>query len=127
MPTSVVVGGTTFLLAGYLTEWGVAERIAAALVLTLAADIAVAASIQVFAPTRVNIGPGERALISELPSETARVIAGFDSSSNGRVSVRGETWQATRAPGDVVRLTAGMEVNVVARDGLTLVVSAHTR
>lgn len=127
LPTSVVVGGTTFLLAGYLTEWGIAERISAALVLTVAADLAVAACIQVFAPTKVNIGPGERALNSELPSETARIIAGFESSSNGRVSVRGETWRATRAPDDVVRLTAGMEVNVVARDGLTLVVSAHAR
>ena len=127
LPTSVVVGGTTFLLAGYLTDWGVQGRIAAALVLTVAADLAIATSIQVFAPTKVNIGPGERALNSELPSETARVIAGFDSSAHGHVLVRGETWRATRAHGDAVRLTTGMDVNVVARDGLTLVVSAHSR
>ena len=127
LPTSVVVGGTTFLLAGYLTDWGVPGRIAAALVLTVAADLAIAASIQVFAPTKVNIGPGERSFNSELPSETARVIAGFDASSHGRVSVRGETWRAMRAPGDAVRLTTGMDVNVIARDGLTLVVSANPR
>jgi len=127
LPTSVVVGGTTFLLSAYLTGWGVSGRIAAALVLTVAADLAIAASIQVFAPTKVNIGPGERALNSELPSETARVIGGFDASSHGRVSVRGETWRATRAPGDVVPLTTGMHVNVVERDGLTLVVSANPR
>jgi membrane-bound ClpP family serine protease len=127
LPTSVVVGGTAFLLAGYLTDWGVPGRIAAALVLTVAADLAIAASIQVFAPTKVNIGPGERALNSELPSETARVIAGFEASSHGRVSIRGETWRATRAPGDVVPLTTGMHVNVVERDGLTLVVSANPR
>jgi membrane-bound ClpP family serine protease len=127
LPTSVVVGGTTFLLAGYLTEWGIAERVASALVLTVAADLAVAAALQAFAPTKVNIGPGERALNSELPSETARIIAGFESSACGRVLVRGETWRATCAPDEVVLLIAGMEVNVVARDGLTLVVSAPAR
>ena len=62
LPTSVVVGGTTFLLSAYLTDWGVSGRIVAALVLTVAADLAIAASIQVFAPTKVNIGPGERSL-----------------------------------------------------------------
>lgn len=127
LPTSVIVGGTTFLLAGYLTNWGVFERIAAALILTFAADLVIAALIQVFAPTKVNIGPGERALDSELPSEKARVIAGFDTSLHGRVSVRGESWRATRAPDDAVRLTTGMDVNVVARDGLTLVVSTNSR
>lgn len=127
LPTSVIVGGTTFLLAGHLTDWGAMERIAAALVLALAADLGIAASIQVFAPTKVKIGPGERALDSELPSERARVIGGFESSSDGRVSVRGETWRATRVPGDAVRLTTGMDVNVVARDGLTLIVAATSR
>ena len=127
LPTSVVVGGTTFLLFGYVTEWGIPERIAAAAVLTFLADLIIAATIQMFAPTKVNIGPGERALDSELPSETAKVIAGFDASSRGRVSVRGETWRAMLAPGDPVRLTTGMDVNVVARDGLTLVVSANGR
>ena len=127
LPTSVIVGGTTFLLAGILTEWGIPQRVAAAFFLALAADLAIAALIQVFAPTRVNIGPGERALDSELPSETARVIDGFGSSANGRVSVRGETWRATRVPDDGGRLTIGMNVNVVARDGLTLIVSAASR
>ena len=127
LPTSVVVGGTTFLLFGYVTEWGVVERIAAAAVLTFAADLAIAASIQVFAPTRVNIGPGERALNTELPSETATVIAGFDSSSHGHVSVRGETWRSMLASGEAVQLTRGMEVIVVGRDGLTLVVSANSQ
>lgn len=127
LPTSVIVGGTSFLLAGYFADWGPAERVAVAIVLALAADFAIAALIQVFAPTRVNIGPGERALDSELPSETARVIGGFESSSVGRVSVRGETWRATRVPDDAIRLTTGMDVNVVARDGLTLIVSATAR
>ena len=127
LPTSVIVGGTTFLLAGYFTDWALPGRAAIAIALALAADLAIAALIQAFAPTKVNIGPGERALDSDLPSETARVIGGFETSSQGRVSVRGETWRAMRAPDDAIQLTTGMDVNVVARDGLTLIVSATPR
>jgi membrane protein implicated in regulation of membrane protease activity len=123
----LIVGGTTYQLTGYLTDWGLTARAAAAFALALAVDLAIAALIEVFAPTKVNIGPGERALDSELPSETARVVGGFDSSPNGRVSVRGETWRATLAPDNGIRLTAGMDVSVVARDGLTLIVSAIPR
>lgn len=126
LPTSVVVGGTTFLFAGILSDWGIAERVAAALVLTFVADLSIAAWIQTVAPTRVNIGPGEKMVNSELPSEKAKIIGGFDCSSHGRVSVRGETWRATRAPDDSVGLSVGMDVKVVARDGLTLVISADS-
>lgn len=125
LPTSVVVGGSTFMVAGFVTDWVILERIAAALVLTFVADLAIAASIQSVAPTKVHIGPGEKMLNSELPSEKAKIIGGFDASSHGRVSVRGETWLATRAPDDTVNLSIGMDVNVVARDGLTLVVTAR--
>lgn len=123
LPTSVMVGGTAFLLSSYLTDWGLTERVLAALVLAFVADLAIAASIQALAPTKVNIGPGERAINSELPAETARVIAGFCASPNGRVAVRGESWRATCSRGDGMRLTKGMDVSVVARDGLTLVVA----
>ena len=126
LPTSLIAGTATFLLAGYFTDWGTLQRVAASFVVALAADLAIAALVQVFAPTRVNIGPGERALDSELPSEMARVIGGFESSPDGSVSVRGETWRATCAPDDAVRLTVGMDVNVVARDGLTLIVAANS-
>lgn len=127
LPTSVVVGGSTFLLAGLFSDWSIPERVALAVVLTVVADLVIAAWIQSVAPTRVNIGPGEKMHDSELPSETARVIGGFDSSSHGQVLVRGETWRATRAPDDAARLSVGMDVNVVARDGLTLVVSSNSR
>ena len=122
LPTSVVAGGSTFLLAGLLTEWGLIERLVAALALTIAADVAIAMAIQAVAPTNVSIGPGERALDSELPAETARVLSGFESSCEGRVLVRGETWQATRAPDDEARLAKGMDVSIVGRDGLMLLV-----
>lgn len=125
LPTSVVVGGSTFLVAGLVSDWTILERVAAALVLTFVADLAIAASIQAVAPTRINIGPGEKLLRSDLPSEKAKVIGGFDASSSGRVTIRGETWLATRAPGDSENLRTGMDVTVVARDGLTLVVSAN--
>jgi membrane protein implicated in regulation of membrane protease activity len=127
LPTSVVVGGSTFLLAGFLTDWSILERAAVAVVLTVVADLTIAAWIQSVAPTRVNIGPGETMHDSELPSETARIIGGFESSSHGHVSVRGETWRAMRAPDDAASLSIGMDVNIVARDGLTLVVSSNTR
>lgn len=127
LPTSVVVGGSTFLLAGFLTDWGVLERVAVAVVLTVAADLAIAAWVQSIAPTRVHIGPGEKMRDSELLAEKATVVGGFDSSSHGRVSVRGETWRATHAPDDAVSLSVGMDVEVVGRDGLTLVVSSNSR
>ncbi len=122
LPTSVVVGGSTFLLAGLLTEWGLFERLVAALALTIIADVAIAMAIQAVAPTKVSIGPGERTLESELPSETARILSGFESSYQGRVLVRGESWRAARTPDDTARLTRGMNVNVVGRDGLMLLV-----
>ncbi len=116
-----------FILAGLLTDWAVLERLIVALAFVIVADLSIAAAIQASAPTTVNIGPGERALSSELPSEMARVIGGFDTSTYGRVIVRGETWQAIRAPEEKTRLRHGMDVNVVARDGLTLVVSSNSR
>ena len=127
LPTSMIVGGTTFLLAGHFTDWGSLERSVAALVLALAADLAIASLVQVLAPTKVKIGPGDRALDSDLLSETARVIGGFESSPDGQVSVRGETWRATRVPDDAIRLTTGMDVHIVAREGLTLIVTAASR
>ena len=125
LPTSVIVGGSTFLLAGFATDWGTLERLIAALALTIVADLAIAFRIQALAPSKVDIGPGERALRSDIPSETARVLGGFGSSPEGRVVVRGETWRATSTANEASRLETGMEVNVVARDGLLLVVSAN--
>jgi membrane protein implicated in regulation of membrane protease activity len=127
LPTSVTVGGTTILLASNLTDWSVMVLVAVAAVSTLIADLAIAASMEAIAPTKVSIGPGEKHLDSDLASEKATIMSGFDSISHGHVSVRGETWQAIRAPDDTGTLTTGMSVNVVDRDGLTLVVSTVSR
>lgn len=124
LPTSVVVGGSTFLLSGFLGEWSLVQRLVAAVALTILADLAIAMRIQALAPSKVDIGPGERTLKFDSPSETARVVAGFESSLEGLVTVRGETWRATRAHGDSATLMRGMDVKVVARDGLILVVSS---
>jgi membrane-bound ClpP family serine protease len=126
LPTSVTVGGTTILLTSNFTDWGVMTLVAVAAVSTFFADLAIAASMEAIAPTKVSIGPGEKYLDSDLASEKATIMSGFDSISHGQVSVRGETWRAIRAPDDTGTLTTGMSVNVVDRDGLTLVVSTRS-
>jgi membrane protein implicated in regulation of membrane protease activity len=126
LPTSVTVGGTTLLVTSSFTDWGVMALVAVAGVSTFLADLAIAASMEAIAPTKVNIGPGEKHLDSDLASEKATIMSGFDSISRGQVSVRGETWRAIRAPDDTGTLTTGMSVNVVDRDGLTLVVSTRS-
>lgn len=127
LPTSVVVGLPTFLFVGHLTDWAVLERVAVALVATLAADLSIAASMEAVAPTKVKIGPGESNLKSDAPADKATVVSGFESSPHGRVSVRGETWRATRLPSETGVMSAGTVVNVVDRNGLSLVVTADPR
>ena len=125
LPTSVIVGLPTFFLVGYFTDWEISGRAAVALIATLAADLVIAASMEAVAPTKVNIGPGEKALKSEALPERAIIVSGFDSSPHGQVSIRGETWLATRLRDDTEVLSAGMSVRVVNRDGLNLIVSSN--
>jgi len=126
LPTSVTFGGTAILLTSNFTDWGAMGLVSVAVVSTFLADLAIAASMEAIAPTKVSIGPGEKYLESDLASEKAIIMSGFDSVSHGQVSVRGETWRAIRAPEDTGTLTKGMSVNVVDRDGLTLVVSTRS-
>ena len=123
LPTSVIVGGPTFLLTGYFSGWDFLERVAVVVVLTLVVDLAIAAWMERVAPTRVSIGPGERVLNSEFAAEKAKVVDGFGSSAHGQVSIRGETWSAIRLPDDTGILSAGMVVSVVDRNGLSLIVT----
>ena len=125
LPTTVVVGVPVYLLLGYHTDWGVTERIAVALVCAVVVDLAFAAWMERVAPTRVNIGPGERRTGTGMAADRAIVIGGFDESAEGRVSVRGETWNAIRSPNDTGNLSAGMAVHVVDRIGLNLIISAR--
>lgn len=127
LPTSITVGGTSVLLAGFLTDWSIFTILAVAAVATALADLAIAAWVETLAPTRVHIGPGEKHLVSDPSTEKAVVIAGFDPTPDGQVLIRGETWRAVRAPGDTGALTPGMLVSVVDREGLTLIVSRLPR
>ena len=125
LPTSLIAAGTTILIAALLSDWNVYQLAAAGALTAFLADLAVAVSMEAIAPTKVNIGPGEKQLDSEIPAEKATVLCGFDTSPYGRVRVRGETWQATRPDDDMGVIAAGMVVSVVDRDGLTLVVTAR--
>ena len=127
LPTSVIVGVPTFFLVGYLTVWDLSGRIAVAIIATLTADLVIAAAMEAVAPTKLSIGPGEKALKTETPAEEATILSGFDSSPHGQVSVRGETWMATRLADDSDVLSQGMSVRVVDRDGLKLIVSSSSR
>ena len=127
LPTSVVVGVPTFFLVGHFMGLELPAQVAVAMIVTFAVDFAIAASMEAVAPTRLNIGPGEKVLKSDIPAEQATVISGFGASPQGKVSVRGETWLATRQAGDSGVLSAGMRVFVVDRNGLELIVSSHHR
>ena len=125
LPTSVVVGVPVFFLAGHFTGLELPGRVALAICATFAVDFAVAAWMESFAPTRLNIGPGEKARKYDSPAEQATVISGFDASPRGKVSVRGETWVAVRLAGDSGVLSKGMPVRVVDRNGLELIVALN--
>ncbi len=86
-------------------------------------DVLVALSLEVTAPTRVTLGPADRRMASSRLEATAEVVSGFHGSAEGRVQVRGETWQARMADGQAATLPAGSILNVIERDGLVLVVS----
>lgn len=127
LPTSVLVGGTTFLLVRHFTDLTLLQLVAVAMIAAFLADVGIAAAMQAIAPSWVNIGPGEKVLKSDRPSEQATILSGFGYSPEGHVSVRGETWRAVRAPDDTGAISAGMVVSVVDRYGLTLVVSTGSR
>ncbi len=120
-----VAGGLAFLLLKLLLSWDDPRLLVALMAIALLCELLVAIDMEATAPSKIDIGPGEKGLASDTPSETATVVAGFDSSDRGEVSIRGETWQAVRASGDSGLLLIGTAVLVVERKGLTLVVSAE--
>ncbi len=88
-------------------------------------DILAATYMEIFAPTRVTIGPGESRTTTEGVRETAIVIDGFDGESSGRVRVRGEVWRARIAAEEESGLSPGETARIIGRDGLTLFVRAE--
>jgi membrane protein implicated in regulation of membrane protease activity len=119
--TLVCGAGTFQLLSEYRLEKSL--WLACWLGLTLLWDVLVAIWMEAVAPTRVRVGPGERHLDEDPVTEVALVIADFNAAGKGRVSIRGETWDAVTDPGSTIRLCSGMKVEVVDRQGLTLIVA----
>ncbi len=122
--SSAVTGGGSFALLTLLTELSTATVLTISAALVVAGDIALAIFMQAVSPTRVTVGPGDRRHNTELPKELGTVSASFED-GRGRVSIRGETWQARQAIECGERLEAGAEVRVLEREGLTLVVAAR--
>ena len=123
LPTSILVGGTTFYLLGQFVTWSLGERLIVAAILTIAADLAIAAWIEAMAPTRILFGPGEKARLADERTEVGVVTAGFEGKPNGRVRVRGESWPAVALNDDSSKLSIGVVVRIVDRVGLNLVVT----
>ena len=120
-----IVGGLAFLLLKLLLSWDDPRLLIALMAVALLCELLIAIDMEATAPSKIDIGPGEKGFANDTPSETATVIAGFDSSDRGQVSIRGESWQAVRAAEESGLLPIGTVVVVVERKGLTLVVSAE--
>lgn len=119
---TVGTGAATFalLLGRHLHP---TELILYCLAISFLGDVVTALSMEAIVPTRVTVGPGERQLKDDLPTELALVVSEFDGAAVGRVRIRGETWRA-RGSNVGFKPTMGAHVRVVNRDGLTLIVSA---
>jgi membrane protein implicated in regulation of membrane protease activity len=98
------------------------ELVLYCLAFSLFGDVVTALSMEAIVPTRVTIGPGDRQLRDDLPTELALVVSEFDGAGVGRVRIRGEIWRA-RWSGVGFRPMMGSSVHVINRDGLTLIVS----
>jgi membrane protein implicated in regulation of membrane protease activity len=121
-----IAGGLVFLLISHLLSWNDPRLLVALVAVAFLLELLTAIDMEANAPSRIDIGPGEKGLVGDTPHETAMVLSGFDSSNRGLVSIRGETWHAVRTPEDPGLLTEGTAVRVIRRKGLTLVVSAMT-
>ena len=119
---TVGISAVTFLLLGG-RDLHPTELVLYCLGMSLLGDVVTALSMEAIAPTRVTIGPGDRQLRDDLPTELALVVSEFDGAGVGRVRIRGEIWQA-RGSSVGFRPMMGSRVRVINRDGLTLIVSA---
>lgn len=92
------------------------------MVVTSIGDLVVALCYEAIAPTHVVVGAGERDSKSDPSREMAVAIDGFEQSETGRVRVRGEVWRARCLTVEEPRPRQGEVVQVVAREGLLLLV-----
>ena len=96
--------------------------IGAAILVSLAGDLLVATAFEAIAPSKISLAPGERTRNDQEASAEGVVESGFKSSAIGRVSTRGELWDARHHAGQPVELVRGDKIKIVGRDGLTLLV-----
>lgn len=87
-------------------------------------DVLVALSLEMTAPTRITVGPGDRRVATSALRDAAEVVSGFQGSMEGFVRVRGETWKARTEDERPAVLAAGTGLKVVDREGLVLIVAA---
>lgn len=86
-------------------------------------DVLAAIGIEMTAPSRITIGPGERASNDAPMRECAAVLSEVAGDREGRVRIRGETWKARLADPAARPIAAGRQARVVARDGLALLIA----
>jgi membrane protein implicated in regulation of membrane protease activity len=103
-----------------------AQYVLAFLISAAAGELMVALIFEAMAPTRVTVGPGDRTHLNSPVKDRARVVSGFSAEGMGKVKVRGEVWDARCSSAHGSTLTAGREVRVSGRDGLTLLVGEDT-
>lgn len=121
--SSVVTGGGSFVLLTLLTGLSLEIVIKICLLLVFAGDILLAVLMEAVSPTSVTVGPGERRHRTEAIAEFGTVDNDFHD-RRGSVSVRGERWRARQADDCSATLRTGATVQVLGREGLTLVVKA---
>ncbi len=97
------------------------------LIASFVGDLFLAIAFEIVAPTEITVGPGERQRKDSPLREKAKVVSGFSGSNRGKVMVRGEIWAARCITPDTEVLEKGEELEIMGREGLTLLVAADAR
>ena len=92
------------------------------LIASVLGDLALALGFEAIAPTKVTVRPGERAHNDSPLRDRAKVVSEFSADGVGKVSVRGEVWNARCMTLARKVPSPGEEVSIAGRDGLTLLV-----
>lgn len=91
----------------------------------VASELLLAVTLELAAPTRITVGPGERFRHDDDVESFARVENDFNEFGQGKVRIGGELWSARRVSGGSRPLRRGDTVAVVDREGLVLVVDSR--
>ena len=122
LSTGLACGAVVAIALYLLGELSDAQYIWAFVIGAAVGDLFVALGFEAMAPTHITVGPGERGHVNSPVKDRAKVVSDFSADGLGKVSVRGEVWNARCSSVDRTTLTAGQEVRVSGRDGLTLLI-----